>query len=205
MCAGRGCSWGAFSRFETTVSESKNGGILYRPWRRRIPREPRVLVASSHVIRITSCQPRFSLIWVRILNSEALHERYWEVPGLLCSVVGCGTDWQQETRSSVFFLSSLKNLQDSLKTLPPAVSQRRRPSVIFATCGCTGILFVSDFNGHHYALPHRYFLADSVSLVDRTNLLRCWSSTDLHASVANRGVARQAQQEKGEKRTAITG
>jgi hypothetical protein len=49
---------------------------------------------------------KLALISFRILNSETLHERYWEVFRLLCSVVGCGTDWQQETRSSVFLIPS---------------------------------------------------------------------------------------------------
>jgi hypothetical protein len=65
---------------------------------------PRRLAVLSHVIRITSHQPNFALISFRILNSEALHERYWEVFRLLCSVVGCGADWQQKTRSSVFLI-----------------------------------------------------------------------------------------------------
>jgi hypothetical protein len=63
---------------------------------------PRGLAVLSHVIRITSRQPNFAFNIVQNLNSETLHERYWEVSRLLCSVVGCGTDWQQETRSSVF-------------------------------------------------------------------------------------------------------
>ena len=66
-------------------------------------------------------QAMFSLISFRILNSETLHERYWEVSRLLCSVVGCGTDWQQETRSSVFSFP-LKNLQYSFQTLPCLVA-----------------------------------------------------------------------------------
>jgi hypothetical protein len=60
---------------------------------------------------------KLALISFRILNSETLHERYWEVFHLLCSVVGCGTDWQQES-AALFSSFPLKNLQYSFKKLP---------------------------------------------------------------------------------------
>jgi len=72
-------------------------------------------------------------------------------------VVGCGTDWQQETRSSVFLIPS-KEFAIQLQDAAPALSQRRRTSVIFAACRCTGILFVPDFNGQ---IPHMHSLTDT--------------------------------------------
>ena len=133
-----------------------------------------------------------------------MHERYWEVPRLLCFVVGCGTDWQQETRSSVFLIRS-KEFAIQLQDAAPALSQRRRTSVIFAACRCTGILFVPDFNGQilRYAFPHRYSFENLVSLVDRPDLFLCRSGSDLRTGVANRGGPAETQRPKQEKGTAL--
>ncbi len=56
---------------------------------------------SSHfdVIRITYAIPNLVYGKAAMKNTETLHERCWEVPRPLCSVVGCVTDWKQETRS----------------------------------------------------------------------------------------------------------
>jgi hypothetical protein len=89
--------------------------------------------------------------------------------------------------AALFFSFPLKSLQYSFQTFAPALSQRRRTSVIFAAGRSTGILFVPDFNGQipRHALSHRYPFANSVSLVDCADLLRCWSGSDLHAGSAN--------------------
>jgi hypothetical protein len=79
--------------------------------------------------------------------------------------------------------------------------------LVFAERRCTGILFTPDFNGQipGYALPYKHLFANSVSLVGRSDLLRCRAASYLHAGVANRGIAHQTHRAKQEKRTAITG
>jgi len=95
----------------TASKAEQTDWCILSPFHQKSGRERNPLIASTiasdspyesahfDVIRITVAIPNLVYGRAGIKNTETLHERCWEVPRLLCSVVGCVTDWQQETRS----------------------------------------------------------------------------------------------------------